>query len=141
MRSSFSTERNRIVAYSSVNVVCSSQLIFTRPGHVLTMHFLQMKTDKNNSAIVEVYDGNSVAEKLLAKVRVKNGTLPQSVSSTRQNLYIKFYAEPRSNTLIFVRLTSGYSELLTIIFIRMNLASMIVQVELDSFDYNYRINH
>ncbi|XP_031833217.2 C-type lectin domain-containing protein bark beetle [Nomia melanderi] len=92
------------------NVKVCPQLIFTRPGHVLTMHFLQMKTDKNNSAIVEVYDGNSVAEKLLAKVRVKNGTLPQSVSSTRQNLYIKFYAEPRSNTLIFVRLTSGYKK-------------------------------
>ncbi|XP_015436907.1 PREDICTED: protein bark beetle [Dufourea novaeangliae] len=86
------------------------QHIFTRPGHVITMHFLQMKTDRNNSAIIEVYDGTSVAEKLLARVRIKNGTLPQSVATTRQNLYVKFIAEPRTNTLVFVRLSSGYKK-------------------------------
>ena len=84
-----------------------SQHIFTRPGHALTMHFLQMRTDRNDSAIIEVYDGVSVADKLLARVRVKNGTLPQSVTTTRQNLYVKFIAEPRTNTIVFVRLSSG----------------------------------
>lgn len=73
------------------------------------MHFLQMRTDRNHSAIIEVYDGVSVADKLLARVRVKNGTLPQSVTTTRQNLYVKFIAEPRTNTIVFVRLSSGYS--------------------------------
>lgn len=75
------------------------------------MHFLQMKTDRNNSAMIEVYDGIGEAEKLLARVRVKNGTLPQSVATTRQNLYVKFVAEPRTNTIVFVRLSSGYSKL------------------------------
>ncbi|XP_076628397.1 C-type lectin domain-containing protein bark beetle [Colletes latitarsis] len=86
------------------------QHIFTRPGHVLTMHFLQMKTDRNDSAMIEVYDGISVMEKLLARVRIKNGTLPQSVTTTRQNLYVKFIAEPRTNTIVFVRLLSGYKK-------------------------------
>lgn len=74
------------------------------------MHFLQMKTDRNNSAIIEVYDGVGTTEKMLARVRVKNGTLPQSVTTTRQNLFVKFIAEPRTNAIIFVRLSSGYSE-------------------------------
>nr|XP_034174512.1 protein bark beetle [Osmia lignaria] len=86
------------------------QHIFTRPGHVLTMHFLQMKTSRNNSAFIEVYDGISETEKLLARVRVENGTLPQSVTTTRQNLYVKFIADPRTNTIIFVRLSSGYKK-------------------------------
>ncbi|XP_054002830.1 protein bark beetle [Hylaeus anthracinus] len=86
------------------------QHIFTRSGHVLTIHFLQMKTDRNNSATIEVYDGMSVGEKLLAKVKIKNGALPQSVTTTRQNLFVKFIAEPRTNTIVFVRLTSGYKK-------------------------------
>nr|XP_003703916.1 PREDICTED: uncharacterized protein LOC100876764 [Megachile rotundata] len=86
------------------------QRIFTRPGHVLTMHFLQMKTSRNNSAFIEVYDGIGETEKLLASVRVKNGTLPQSVTTTRHNMYVKFVAERRTSTIIFVRLSSGYKK-------------------------------
>ena len=69
-----------------------------------------MKTDRNNSAMIEVYDGKGEAKRLLASLRVKNGTLPQSVTTTRQNLFIKFIAEPRTNTIVFVRLSSGYSK-------------------------------
>ncbi|KAK2577430.1 hypothetical protein KPH14_003537 [Odynerus spinipes] len=87
------------------------QHIFTRPGHVLTMHFLRMRTDQNDSAVIEVYDGISGAEKMLASVKIRNNTLPQSVTSTRQNLYIKFIAQPRTNTIAFVRLSSGYKKM------------------------------
>ncbi|XP_031785209.1 protein bark beetle isoform X2 [Nasonia vitripennis] len=86
------------------------QHIFTRPGHVLTVHFLQMKTDRNDSAVIEVYDGIGTGEKLLARVKVRNGTLPQSVTTSRQNLYIKFFAEPRTSMVAFLRLTSGYKK-------------------------------
>nr|KAF7437889.1 hypothetical protein H0235_000280 [Vespula pensylvanica] len=86
------------------------QHIFTRPGHVLTLHFLQMRTDRNDSAVIEVYDGISGTEKMLASVRIRNNTLPQSVTSTRQDLYIKFIAQPRTNTIAFVRLSSGYKK-------------------------------
>lgn len=87
-----------------INII---QFIFTTPGHVLTLHFLQMRIDRNDSAIVEVYDG---MDKLLARVKVRNGTLPQSVTSTSQNLFINFVAESGTDTIVFVRLTSGYSK-------------------------------
>lgn len=67
-----------------------------------------MKTDRNDSAVIEVYDGISANEKLLASVNVRNGTLPQSITTTRENLYIKFVAEPRTQMIAFVRLYSGY---------------------------------
>ncbi|XP_070163334.1 protein bark beetle [Polyergus mexicanus] len=92
------------------NVKRCPQHIFTMSGHLLTMHFLQMETDRNDSAIVEVYDGISGVEKLLARVKVRNGTLPQSVTSTRQNLFINFIAESRTNTIVFVRLSSSYKK-------------------------------
>lgn len=74
------------------------------------MSFLNMKTEKNDSAVIEVYDGTSPSDKLLALIRVRNGTLPQSVTTTRSNMYIKFSAEPHAQNLIFARLTSGYSK-------------------------------
>ncbi|KAL7298469.1 hypothetical protein TKK_0008256 [Trichogramma kaykai] len=86
------------------------QHIYTRPGHVLTVHFLQMKTDRNDSAVIEVYDGISTGEKLLASVSVRNGTLPQSVTTSSHNLYIKFFADPRTSMIAFLRLTSGYKK-------------------------------
>ncbi|XP_043270872.1 protein bark beetle isoform X2 [Venturia canescens] len=87
------------------------QHIFTRPGHVLTLQFLQMRTDRNDSAMIEVYDGISTDERLLAKVNVRNGTLPQSVTTTKQNLYIRFVSEPRTNMIAFIRITSGYRKM------------------------------
>ncbi|XP_023246946.1 protein bark beetle [Copidosoma floridanum] len=84
------------------------QHIHTMPGHVLTVHFLQMKTDRNDSAIIEIYDGMSTVEKPLARVSVRNGTLPQSVTTSSQNLFIKFYAESRTSMVAFLRLMSGY---------------------------------
>ncbi|XP_012531769.1 protein bark beetle [Monomorium pharaonis] len=92
------------------NVKRCPQHIFTRPGHVLTVHFLQMKTDRNDSAVIKVYDGLSGADRLLASVKVRNGTLPQSVTSTHQNLFVKFIAESRTNTIVFVRVSSGYKK-------------------------------
>lgn len=77
----------------------------------MTVHFLQMIADRNDTASIEIYDGISGGERLLAKVKVRNGTLPQSVTTTRHNLYIKFTAEARSPMIAFVRLSSGYSKI------------------------------
>ncbi|XP_046609560.1 protein bark beetle isoform X2 [Neodiprion virginianus] len=101
----FMEQRN----YKLNREVCTKH-IYTRPGHVLTVHFLQMITDRNDTATIEVYDGTSGAEKLLGSVKVRNGTLPQSVTTTRHNLYIKFVAEPRTRMIAFVRLSSGYKK-------------------------------
>jgi len=83
---------------------------------VLTMHFLQMKTNRNDSAHVEVYDNISGAKKLLASIKIRNGTLPQSVTSTGQDLFMNFVAEPRTNAIVFLRLSSGYSKSLLKIY-------------------------
>ncbi|KAJ8673362.1 hypothetical protein QAD02_004624 [Eretmocerus hayati] len=93
--------------YASSQKRCA-QHIFTRPGHVLTVHFLQMKTDRNDSASIEIYDGTSTSERLLANVSIRNNTLPQSVSTSNKNLYIRFFSEARTSIVAYVRITSGY---------------------------------
>ncbi|XP_020286537.1 protein bark beetle isoform X2 [Pseudomyrmex gracilis] len=94
--------------YSSRIKQCTQHLL-TWSNRVLTMHFLQMRTDRNDSAVIEVYDGDR-EDRLLARVKVRNGTLPQSVTSTRENLFVKFMADPLASTIVFVRLSAGYKK-------------------------------
>jgi len=89
---------------------CHLQYFYTRPGHMLTLHFSWMWTDRNDSAVIEVYDGTSQSERQLASVSVRNGTRPQSVVTTRNAIYIRFKAEPRTQMIASMKLTSGYSE-------------------------------
>ncbi|KAK0090170.1 hypothetical protein PV325_002595 [Microctonus aethiopoides] len=85
--------------------------VFTRPGHVLTVQFLEMITDRNDSAKIEIYDGPNTNDKLLARVNVRNGTLYQSVTTTRHNIYINFEAQPQTQMIAFIRLSSGYRKI------------------------------
>lgn len=89
---------------------CHLQYFYTRPGHMLTLHFSWMWTDRNDSAVIEVYDGASQTERQLASVSVRNGTRPQSVVTTRNTIYIRFKAEARTQMIASMKLTSGYSE-------------------------------
>jgi hypothetical protein len=89
---------------------CHLKYFYTRPGHVLTLHFAWMWTDRNDSAVIEVFDGASPTERRLASVSVRNGTRPQSVVTTRHTVYIRFKAEARTQMIASMKLTSGYSE-------------------------------
>jgi len=89
---------------------CHLQYFYTQPGHVLTLHFAWMWTDRNDSAVIEVYDGASQTERQLASVSVRNGTRPQSVVTTRNTIYIRFKAEARTQMIASMKLTSGYSK-------------------------------
>lgn len=89
---------------------CHLQYFYTRPGHVLTLHFVWMWTDRNDSAVIEVFDGASPTERQLALVSVRNSTRPQSLVTTRHTIYIRFKAEARTQMIAYMKLTSGYSK-------------------------------
>ncbi|KAJ4447016.1 hypothetical protein ANN_09004 [Periplaneta americana] len=95
--------------YSPAPQECS-KYFYTQPGHVLTLHFVWMWTDRNDSALIEVYDGASSSERQLALVSVRNGTRPQSVVTTRNTVYIKFKAEARTQMVAYMKLTAGYQK-------------------------------
>lgn len=99
-----------IIVLVFILLCCHLQYFYTRPGHVLTLHFMWMWTDRNDSAVIEVFDGASQTERQLASVSVRNGTRPQSVVTTRHNIYIRFKAEARTQMVASMKLTSGYSE-------------------------------
>lgn len=83
------------------------QSFFTRQGHVLTLHFLQVITDRNDSAQIDVYDGVSSNDVLLATIMIRNGTKPQSITTTRHNVYVRFRAQPKTQLVGFLKITSG----------------------------------
>lgn len=84
------------------------QYFFTRDKHVLTLQFLSVITERNESATIEVFDGASANDRMLARYVVRNGTFAQSVTTTRNNIFIRFRAEPRVHTLAYMQLISGY---------------------------------
>ncbi|KAF2901827.1 hypothetical protein ILUMI_04359, partial [Ignelater luminosus] len=86
-----------------------SKVFKTNYGQVLTLDFLKAETDRNNSAFIELYDGSSTNHRLLTSFLIRNYTRPQSVTTTNNQIYIVFKAEPRTKMFIYMRLTSGFN--------------------------------
>lgn len=84
----------------------------TRGDQVLTIHFLQTVSDRNDSMNLQIYDGTGTSDNLLASVSFRNASRPQSVTTTRNNLFINFVAEPFSEAVSLIRITSGHSQYL-----------------------------
>ncbi|XP_049867990.1 protein bark beetle isoform X2 [Pectinophora gossypiella] len=95
--------------YSNMERDCS-QKFYTRSDHVLTLSFLKLLTNHNDTGEIFVYDGLTVADKLLMSFSIRNLTRPQSVTSTRSRMYVRFRANTRTDITGFLRLTSGVSK-------------------------------
>lgn len=95
--------------YSNMERDCN-QKFYTRPDHVLTLSFLKIMTNKNDTGEVFVYDGLSTSDKLLLRFSIRNNTRPQSVTSTRSRMHVRFHANTRTDIVGFLRLTSGISK-------------------------------
>ncbi|VEN48816.1 unnamed protein product [Callosobruchus maculatus] len=79
----------------------------TRFGHVLTLHFIRAVTERNDSASFEVYDGSALNHRPLMSFLVRNNTRPQSLTSTSNQIFVKFRAEASTNLVVFMRIMSG----------------------------------
>ncbi|XP_055592413.1 protein bark beetle-like isoform X1 [Uranotaenia lowii] len=84
-----------------------SQLLNTGPGYVLTFHFVFFEMTRNETATIQIYDGMSENDRLLASWNIRNSTRPQSVTSTREKMFIRLRAESRSRVLAHFRVTAG----------------------------------
>ncbi|XP_050298201.1 protein bark beetle isoform X2 [Anthonomus grandis grandis] len=81
----------------------------TKYGQVITLDFDRAVTNRNNSALLEIYDGSDLNNRLLQKISIRNNTRPQSMTTTSHQIFIKFQAEPYTNTVLFLRLMSGHT--------------------------------
>ncbi|XP_060532359.1 protein bark beetle isoform X2 [Cylas formicarius] len=82
----------------------------TRQGHVLTLDFVRAVTAVNESAHLEVYDGSDFNNRPLKEFAVRNNTRPQSITTTANQIYVKFHARPGTSVVIFFRITSGLAK-------------------------------
>ncbi|XP_053697382.1 protein bark beetle [Sabethes cyaneus] len=87
-----------------------AQSLTTGYGYVLTFHFVYFEMARNESAVVQIYDGMSENDRLLASWNIRNSTRPQSVTSTKEKMFIKFRADPRSQVLAHFRVTAGVTK-------------------------------
>lgn len=82
----------------------------TKYGHVITLTITKMETDRNNSATLEVFDGSSINSRLITAFPVRNNTRVQTITTNRNQIFIRFRAEPRTKMFMYMRLTSGYTK-------------------------------
>ena len=73
----------------------------------MTVNFLPIQTDRNGSCSVQIHDGISSQDRVLASFSLYNTTKVQSVTSTGHNIYISFLAEGMTETYALIRITSG----------------------------------
>ena len=96
-------------AYSAASKECE-QVFSTKPGNVLTVHFVNFVVTKNDTAEILVTDGSTSNDRPLIEWSVRNYTRVQSVMSTREYIFIRFKAQPRSPVLAYLRVTSGLTK-------------------------------
>ncbi|ALC38872.1 CG3921 [Drosophila busckii] len=92
--------------YAGTSKECA-KYFFTRPGYLLTLHFEEFVLQQNETATVEIYDGASSNERLLFAWQARNYTRPQSVTSTREKMFVRIKAEARKELSGYFRVTSG----------------------------------
>lgn len=92
--------------FSAISKECG-KYFFTRPGYLLTVSFIHFIVQKNETGEIQVYDGSSPNDRLIASWSIRNSTRPQSITSTRNKMYVRFQAEARSQILGYLRLTTG----------------------------------
>jgi len=84
-----------------------SQMFTTQPGYVLTVHFVNFVVKNNDTAEILVTDGHNDHDRELINWSVRNYTRVQSVVSTKETVFVRFKAHPRSQVLAFLRVTAG----------------------------------
>ena len=97
--------------YESIgNSRCEKRFTAT-PGRVLTLHFVYLMAAKTDSvAEVVVHDGPDSRSPLIAKFQITNSTRPQSVTTTRNAIWILYTARASSRTVLQMELTSGFTK-------------------------------
>lgn len=97
-------------SYLSNIVKRCSKAFKTKYGHRITLQFLRTQTDRNNSALIEVYDGSSYNNRLIISFPIRNNTRPQSVISATNQIFVNFKADPQTTMFIYMKLSSGISK-------------------------------
>jgi hypothetical protein len=74
------------------------------------MHFPYVMSRIEEGAELLVYDGPDSRGDLLTTLKFQNETWAQSVTSTRETLYIEYRARPQNAALLYVDLVAGKSK-------------------------------
>ncbi|XP_067119939.1 protein bark beetle [Centruroides vittatus] len=79
-------------------------------GHTLTIHFpviISDEADEQYAGKIEVFDGYTDSSQLLAIFKIINGTRPQSVTSTRNSVYMHYHPPLNSMVLFTIEVEAN----------------------------------
>lgn len=79
-------------------------------GHTLTVHFPTMISDEANEQYagrIEVFDGSTGNSQRLANFRIINGTRPQSVTSSKNNILVHYHPPENSMVLFTIEVVAN----------------------------------
>ena len=69
-----------------------------------------MAADEDGTAEITIRDGPDERSPLIGRVIVRNGTRPQSITTTRNSIWMLYTAKPSQRTVLHMELTSGFSK-------------------------------
>lgn len=95
--------------YSSQEKNCQKNF-YGRYGQVLTLSFIKIETTRNNSGLIQIFDGVSENDNLLGEFSIRNNTRVQTLTSTRNRLYVKFRSDSHTQTFVYMKLMSAFSK-------------------------------
>lgn len=95
---------------STINTRCEKRFTASY-GQVLTLHFVSlMSFEADDVAEIAVHDGPDARAPLIARFAVLNDTRPQSVTTTRNAVWVLYTSRASSRTVLHMELTSGFSK-------------------------------
>lgn len=77
---------------------------------MLTLLFKHLRKSENGNAKIEIFDGYSSSDNLLAVINIQNNTRPQSVTTTGNNVFVRFTADARTEVFGTMTLVSSYGK-------------------------------
>lgn len=95
--------------YSNMERDCH-QKFYTRADHVLTLSFIKLLTNQNDTGEIFIYDGLTTDDKLLIAFGIRNHTRPQSITSTKNRMYVRFHANTRTDITGFFEINIRYKQ-------------------------------
>ncbi|XP_049825562.1 protein bark beetle isoform X2 [Aethina tumida] len=104
--------------------VCE-KVFTTKYGHVITLNLIRAITTRNDSGTIEIYDGSTLNHRLLTTLVIRNNTRPQSITTTGNQIFVKFRADARTDSAIYLRILSGLQKTFDLNVTNSNVSSNI----------------
>ena len=88
-----------------------SKKFFTKSNEVFTLFFKKFETSFNDSVLINIYDGLDSSHRLLRRFKIRNETQVQTVTTTKNRIFLDFEANSHIQAYVEFQLFSHTSKI------------------------------